>query len=963
MRFWLITLLCLLLLVPFSSGISDELKGTAKSPIYTGIQPPDAMDDLVAKARQKELWIPALREVETIQIICEVSAENVKGGINLPLIPILASFFSRLGLRTATDENTLSDAKIKLNLNCRALGKTYPEGLLYMGAYVEGKVTFQAKDFQLEESFRGEVEPPDEIPEWQKSNIEQYKDPKNAPFTLALRQPGSLVEKLGRIYFRVFGKYALVIMYVEGDPIYGSPYYIPLDSLLKEIGEPLLEPFIYLLQSRIEGITLISAHALGVLKSPKAIPALISLAAKRFGEYEEVKNAILQCLREPGGTEQLLICLKSEDPRIRGKAVEFLRTIRGDKAVEGLLTALNDKSPEVRRIAVEAFTYIKDSRAVEPLIKILNNTYEKDEIRALAARALGEIGDERAIKPLQEILKWSRASYDLQTEASKALQKIPTPAMPLPQLLSKWRSAVEHNEKSEINNYEEQLKRRGPVVVDQLLPIVENEREKKGLRLSALKILCEFKDNRLIKPFLTIAQNEREGLEERKLAIKGLGINKVKEAANFLLALLTNNKEISTLRASAAIALGEIGEEKAIEPLFALMKTKPPRRVLEEEYDYEESPYMLYSEREDLRYPSALALAKIGNPALGRIMDALKDDDPQVRRIMIWALGEVKEDWAKNLIVSSIDDPDTDIVLSIANILVREKDPRAAEAILKVLDSETVDIGRKGEVIWLLGELCEETKGFEDRRFIEPLKKFLMNSPLSGGFSVEEAIFLLARFKDPSCVEAIGRFLYSDVESMREAAIDALREIGHIAPVIKDLAYLSKNDESASVRLGAVSLLALSSDPIAIRALCDAIKYDPDYSVQINAVDALLKWKPPEAVEPLALFLVKCKDQSVKSNVAKALSQIDVARAVQAIIPTLKDPDPKVRIGAAEALGLLEAKEGVEPLIDLLIDENKDVRESARNALKAIVHEDYGYDMGRWRVWWEEYKKRTTEKR
>ena len=111
-----------------------------------------------------------------------------------------------------------------------------------------------------------------------------------------------------------------------------------------------------------------------------------------------------------------------------------------------------------------------------------------------------------------------------------------------------------------------------------------------------------------------------------------------------------------------------------------------------------------------------------------------------------------------------------------------------------------------------------------------------------------------------------------------------------------------------------------------------------------------------EAVPALIDTLQEHEDHDVREAGAEVLGMIgpDAKEAVPALIQTLEE-DFWVREAAAEALGEIGPEEGVVPaLIQALEDAGPSVSRSAADALEAITGQDFGEDAARWRQWWEE---------
>lgn len=122
-------------------------------------------------------------------------------------------------------------------------------------------------------------------------------------------------------------------------------------------------------------------------------------------------------MREEGDVRGLIMALRHRDAAIQYEAAEALGVLREPASVPALISALTgDRYSGVRWKAAEALARIGPP-AVEPLIQALGN--QDDDARWKAAIALGEIGDPRAIAPLLALLEdedrfvQSRAAYAL----------------------------------------------------------------------------------------------------------------------------------------------------------------------------------------------------------------------------------------------------------------------------------------------------------------------------------------------------------------------------------------------------------------------------------------------------------------------------------------------------------------------------------------------------------------------
>jgi HEAT repeat protein len=122
-------------------------------------------------------------------------------------------------------------------------------------------------------------------------------------------------------------------------------------------------------------------------------------------------------LEERGDVQGLIGALRNRDPGVQYEAVEALGRLRNPSAVPALIGALTgDQYSGIRWKAAEALAKI-GTPAVPSLLAVLDHPDE--DIRWKAAVTLGEIGDTRAIPPLVELLGdndrfvRSRAAYAL----------------------------------------------------------------------------------------------------------------------------------------------------------------------------------------------------------------------------------------------------------------------------------------------------------------------------------------------------------------------------------------------------------------------------------------------------------------------------------------------------------------------------------------------------------------------
>ncbi len=170
------------------------------------------------------------------------------------------------------------------------------------------------------------------------------------------------------------------------------------------------------------------------------------------------------------------------------------------------------------------------------------------------------------------------------------------------------------------------------------------------VRREAIITLGEMGDERCIEP---IVRCLRDGdWQVREAAVEALAMIG-SPAVDLLLRYIRDYDA----RKSVIKTLGKINDERVLDPLIALMKN------------------------DEFKDDATWALAELGKPAIGRLLDLLKDPDETTRKQAILALGEIKDISCVDSLIESLKDPDWFTRLSAASALEKIKDPRGREAV------------------------------------------------------------------------------------------------------------------------------------------------------------------------------------------------------------------------------------------------------------------------------------------
>jgi len=248
-----------------------------------------------------------------------------------------------------------------------------------------------------------------------------------------------------------------------------------------------------------------------------------------------------------------------------------------------------------------------------------------------------------------------------------------------------------------------------------------------------------------------------------------------KDVQGLLQALKAENR---AMRRSAALALGEIGDPNAVQPLIEALRLSEQAFLSDIDFDF------------NMQFMDiiASALGKIGEHAVGPLILSLKDVDT-----------------SKALIKVGIP---------------------AVESLIKLLEDKNRAVRQRAS--YALGEIM-------DKRAVEPLIHSLIDDDDKVRGSVA---FALGEFGDSRAVEPLTQALKDTNVDVRMNAADALGVIGD-SKAVKQLILILKRDEEWVVRQSAARALGEIGDPKAVKQLSKTKKKDKDEFVRKAAEEAL----------------------------------------------------------------------------------------------------------------------------
>jgi HEAT repeat protein len=273
----------------------------------------------------------------------------------------------------------------------------------------------------------------------------------------------------------------------------------------------------------------------------------------------------------------------------------YIEKLRAEADVGGLIETLRYyQDCSLRTEAVKALVQLGPV-ALEPLIAALKDSCEG--VRFCAAHTLWKIGDARAVEPL--IAALGDRDPDVRLKAAVALGDI-------------------GDERA----------------IKPLIDALKNDMDLWNPKYIA-KVLGRFNDGKAIGPLIDALKGEDEDSE--------LCLRVARELEEI------GNTYASLTRWKVALALGEIGDPRAVEPLIAALGSKV----------------------KSVPRCAAFALGKIGDArAVEPLIDTLKDGDGYVREAAAEVLGEIGDARAMDPLIAAL----TDKVISVRDKAIRALD-------------------------------------------------------------------------------------------------------------------------------------------------------------------------------------------------------------------------------------------------------------------------------------------------
>jgi HEAT repeat protein len=321
---------------------------------------------------------------------------------------------------------------------------------------------------------------------------------------------------------------------------------------------------------------------------------------------------------------------------------------------------------------------------------------------------------------------------------------------------------------------------------------------------------------------------------------------------------------------------------------------------------------LLTHERQERRCAAAIVLAELGagdSRTVSALAEALEDEDAQVRRLALEALGQAESDDAVEPIIARLDDPDP---------LVQ----RAAEATLLQLGDMAVPA--------LQHHMQDEGSSSIRRKVAGVLSRLQTPAGI-------ESLIDLVDGQDQTLLDRARQALRAKSSSLTPPEIRALRK--KLDTRLGEASISSRGSNGLSAAL--LQLLGDLPDETVVTRLTKEIGPETPIPVRRAAMAGLMSALPQArgrrkeaAAERLLDCLAENDEEGVIRPALRALKDVEIpGRLTSKLQALVSAPTSAARAFALGALGRIGAPDSISTLIEQLVLGSAPVRAAARDAL------------------------------
>jgi HEAT repeat protein len=381
----------------------------------------------------------------------------------------------------------------------------------------------------------------------------------------------------------------------------------------------------------------------------------------------------------------------------------------------------------------------------------------------------------------------------------------------------------------------------------------------------------------------------------RAWAANVLGEVRAPRAFSALVRLLSDPDD--EVRSKAAVALGRLGDRRAVGDLLEHLLTDP-------------APFV--------RARIASSVGLFGGPEVtDRLVHALRDPAWWVRMRSIEALEQIGAG-AEGPLLVALDDPDSEVRVRAAMTLERLGVP---DNLIRMIES---------------GERAPEAHETLVKLAAAGAREFLAELVRHPSSQVRAAVVTaIGRAERRDMAAEVTQVASGDSEpSLRTLAFGTLRALGVREAL--PAAITATDDLDQRVRAAAVELLGDHSGSEVLGIIRDKIA-DPEAAVRAAAVRALAALGQVSELEMRAAL--DDPSSTVKEVAVKAVAGARLATLMPRLIELLRDSDLAVRREAAQAIGILGDRSVVPALLRAFPDPVSQVSQALAVAVSRLDHE------------------------